>query len=94
MQLENLNSSNTSDVLGGTADNIIDAMNNPVERYADDEKPYKTYVVTSSDFKKICLDKDKLHNYMDSITKELLKVLTETVDKYSEVNICLLRNAL
>lgn len=42
-------------------------------------------------FKKICLDKDKLHNYMDSITKELLKVLTESVDKYSEVNICLLR---
>lgn len=66
-------------------------MNNPVERYADDEKPYKTYVVTSSDFKKICLDKDKLHNYMDSITKELLKVLTESVDKYSEINICLLR---
>lgn len=43
-------SEDTSDVLGGTADNIIDAMNNPVERYADDEKPYKTYVVTSSDF--------------------------------------------
>lgn len=84
-------SDDTSEVLGGTADNIIDAMNNPVERYADDEKPYKTYVVTSSDFKKICLDKDKLHNYIDSITKELLKVLTESVDKYSEINICLLR---
>lgn len=84
-------SEDTGEVLGGTADNIIDAMNNPVERYADDEKPYKTYVVTSSDFKKICLDKDKLHNYMDSITKELLKVLTESVDKYSEINICLLR---
>ena len=57
----------------------------------DDEKPYKTYMVSSLDFKSICLDKEKLHKYMSNIMKELVTVLTDSMDKYGEVDICLLR---
>ena len=84
-------SDNTGEVLGDSADKTIDNINNSAERYLDDEKPYKTYMVSSLDFKSICLDKEKLHKYMSNIMKELVTVLTDSMDKYGEVDICLLR---
>lgn len=84
-------SDNTGEVLGDSADKTIDNINNSAERYSDDEKPYKTYMVSSVDFKSVCLDKEKLHKYMSNIMKELVTVLTDSMDKYGEVDICLLR---
>lgn len=84
-------SDNTGEVLGDSADKTIDNINNSAERYSDDEKPYKTYLVSSVDFKSVCLDKEKLHKYMSNIMKELVTVLTDSMDKYGEVDICLLR---
>ena len=84
-------SDNTGEVLGDSADKTIDNINNSAERYSDDEKPYKTYMVSSADFKSVCLDKEKLHKYMSNIMKELVTVLTDSMDKYGEVDICLLR---
>lgn len=84
-------SDNTGEVLGYSADKTIDNINNSAERYSDDEKPYKTYMVSSVDFKSVCLDKEKLHKYMSNIMKELVTVLTDSMDKYGEVDICLLR---
>ena len=84
-------SDNTGEVLGDSADKSIDNVNNPAERYLDDEKPYKAYKVSSADFKSVCLDKEKLHKYMSYIMKELVTVLTDSMDKYGEVDICLFR---
>ena len=84
-------SDNTGEVLSDSADKTIDNINNSAERYSDDEKPYKTYMVSSVDFKSVCLDKEKLHKYMSNIMKELVTVLTDSMDKYGEVDICLLR---
>lgn len=82
---------NTSEVLGATADKVIDDINSNVERYIDDEKPYKTYMIASSDFKQACKNKEDLHKYMSNIMNELVNVLTDSMNKYGEVDICLLR---
>ena len=83
--------SDTSEVLGVTADKAINDINSNIERYADDDTPCKTYVVTSADFKQVLNNKEDLHKYMNSIMKELVDVLTDSMNKYGEVDICLLR---
>ena len=83
--------SDTSEVLSASADKTINDINSNIERYADDDTPCKTYVVTSSDFKQVLNNKEELHKYMNSIMKELVNVLTDSINKYGEVDICLLR---
>lgn len=82
---------NTGEVLGASADKAIKNISSDTERYADDEKPCKTYVVTSEDFKQACKNKEELHKYMSGIMTELINVLRDSAEKYGEVDICLLR---